>query len=375
MTYTDPDGTPRCLPILRKTYHVGEDFLDVVDGLRAIDEVVRFLNFDCGDRLGHAIALGINVGDWYASKHGSISLSVQDYLDNLAWLYHALTHFSIPHSHMLKERLASDFEYWFRIVYRNHMQDRTLHSIMRSARRWYDLTHEDQNLYQNHPCHFDIMDYFRAWTLRGDDPYCYEGGFFRHPDSTAFLLLHENCRMNHQFPLSKDDRYVAEYSLLNYYYQFDSNVRSAGAQRIKVDVDDEYVQGARAVQIAMRYWIASRGISIETNPTSNVLISTFRQYEKHPILSLYNRSLPVSAEEEAECAQLQVSINTDDSGTFYTDLETEYALVASSVENLRDSSGRPRFKRHDIYAWLDSIRTMGLDQGFRSINVFHPDSF
>lgn len=30
---------------LRLTYHVGEDFLDIVDGLRAIDEVLLFVGW------------------------------------------------------------------------------------------------------------------------------------------------------------------------------------------------------------------------------------------------------------------------------------------------------------------------------------------
>ena len=365
--YIDPDGIHRRLPALRKTYHVGEDFLDVVDGLRAIDEVVRFLNFDCGDRLGHALALGITVEDWYAKKHHSISLSVQDFLDNLEWLYNALAHFSVPNSHALKEQLVADFEYWFRIVYRNNMSDDRLGWIMRSARRnCYDQTNEDKGRYQNHTCHFDIMDYFRAWTLRGDDPSCYAEGFFRRPITNTFLMPYENCKVNPLFPMQYDNRYVAEYSLLNYFYQFDANVRREGERQIRIEIKKEYIQGVKAVQIAMRNWIARRGISIETNPTSNVLIGTFRKYEEHPILAFYNRGLPVSAQEEAECAQLQVSINTDDGGTFYTDLENEYALLASSVENILDENGQPRFKKHDIYAWLDSIREMGLDQGFRN---------
>ena len=55
------DGIEIPLPKLGKTYHVGEDFLDLIDGLRAIQEAVYFLNLDCGDRLGHAIALGTDV--------------------------------------------------------------------------------------------------------------------------------------------------------------------------------------------------------------------------------------------------------------------------------------------------------------------------
>lgn len=67
------------------TYHVGEDFLDITDGLRAIDETIRFLELDKGDRLGHAIVLGIEPLDYYQLKR-NIFWTKQDYLDNVIWL-------------------------------------------------------------------------------------------------------------------------------------------------------------------------------------------------------------------------------------------------------------------------------------------------
>lgn len=356
------------LPALGKTYHVGEDFLDIVDGLRAIDEVIQFLNFDCGDRLGHAIVLGIDVEDWYKKKHHIISISIQDYLDNLAWLYHALNHFVVSDVHALKEKIISDFEYWFRIVYRNHIKDEVVNRIMNSARHeCYDKTNEDHGLYKEHTCHFDIMAYYRAWTLRGDDPTCYSAGYFRKPSPIEALDPDTYCKVNQQFPPRYEDRYVAEYSLLNFYYQYDREVRSEGERRINVDISEEYVRAVKAIQIEMRYRLARRGLSIETNPTSNVLTSTFRKYEGHPLLAFYNRGLPVSEQEEAECAQLHVSINTDDSGVFYTDLETEYALIARSVEQIIGDDDRPRFKKADIYEWLNKIRIMGLEQSFKAL--------
>lgn len=45
--YYETDGQHK-LPQLRATYHVGEDFLDLSDGLRAIDEAILFLGLDCG---------------------------------------------------------------------------------------------------------------------------------------------------------------------------------------------------------------------------------------------------------------------------------------------------------------------------------------
>ena len=63
------------------TYHVGEDFLDPVDGLRAIDEAVRFLEMGSGDRLGHATVLGLDLKKWYEKK-GTISI----YMSRIIWI-------------------------------------------------------------------------------------------------------------------------------------------------------------------------------------------------------------------------------------------------------------------------------------------------
>lgn len=353
------------LPALGKTYHVGEEFPDIVNGLRAIDEVINFLDFGYGDRIGHAIVLGVDVEDWYEQRRREITVSVQDYLDDLAWLYHALSHFSIECTVSLRERIVRDFEYWFRIVYRNSIEESHIQALMSSAERWYGHTKEDHERYQKHPCHFDIMDYYRAWTLRGDDPQYYIDGYFKKPSGSSLLIPEKTAGICTDFPSSYEDRYIPEYSLLNYLYQFDAQVRKKGARKIKVDLSEEYIHAVKAVQIEMRYCIARRGIAIETNPTSNVLIGSFRKYEEHPILSFNNRGLHVGDKEEQECAQLQVSINTDDKGVFYTDLETEYAMLAWSVEQIMDENAKPRFKKTDVYAWLNNIREMGNHQTFR----------
>lgn len=39
------------VPDIKFTYHIGEDFLDVVDGLRAVDELMNFCEWSKQDRL------------------------------------------------------------------------------------------------------------------------------------------------------------------------------------------------------------------------------------------------------------------------------------------------------------------------------------
>ena len=67
-----------------------------------------------------------------------------------------------------------------------------------------------------------------------------------------------------------------------------------------------------------------RGLGIETNPSSNYVIGTFKNYAKHPIFNFYNKGLTYDPAKLDDCAQLSVSVNTDDQGVFATSLENEY---------------------------------------------------
>ncbi len=184
------------------------------------------------------------------------------------------------------------------------------------------------------------------------------------PSFTESITPNEAFKDNKSFPASYDTRYIPEHSILNYLYQYCTNVWQAGRQRISVELPRHYIHAVKILQREMRFRIARRGISIETNPTSNVLISTFRKYAEHPLLVFHNDGLPVTEDERNACAQLHVSINTDDSGVFCTSLEMEYALMARAMESIEDSNGRQRFTVNDIHTWIDEVRRMGLDQSF-----------
>ena len=71
---------------LHTTYHAGEDFFDIVDGLRAIDEAVLFCGLRRGSRLGHALALGIDPDEYYKFKGQKLMLSKQTLLDDIVWM-------------------------------------------------------------------------------------------------------------------------------------------------------------------------------------------------------------------------------------------------------------------------------------------------
>lgn len=325
------------LPQLRATYHVGEDFLDVADGLRAIDEAVNFLNLSYGDRLGHALALGIDVKRWYEKKNYVIILPQQDYLDNLVWVYYKLVEYGITGYESLKNWIFSKATVLYESLYRN----------LRSA------------------AYVDLDNYYNAWKLRGDDPALYETGRF---DKNQMEYHRQPYLLNEQFPQQYDIRQLPEISQLYYAYHFNARTRSLGGITMEHEVSKNYANAIAEIQYAMQFDLASKGIAIETNPSSNYHIGTFRNYEDHPVVHFYNKGLVHEPELLQKCAQIPVSINTDDQGIFNTSLENEYALMASALEAVTDDSGRKIYRPADIYEWLNNIRIMGNDQNFASIH-------
>lgn len=347
------------LPQLRVTYHVGEDFLDLADGLRAIDEAVNFLGMDCGDRLGHAIALGVDVEEWYSRKDHSILISKQDYLDNIVWIYHQLIRYKIPGMDNLKDYLREKFEILFQDLYLSNIDSSLLEWIRReTGRQGRELVKDRLN--------YNMAMYYYSWMIRGDEPDFYEHGYYQKKNRETIAVEENDHRVNLRFPKNREIRLIPEVGFLYYCYHYNSKVRSKGSKRKEYTIKPDYIAGVKAIQKEMRKRIARRGIAIETNPTSNYLIGTFRQYAKHPIFTFYNEGLN-GFNPDGDEPQLSVSINTDDMGVFSTSLANEYALIARALETIEDDKGEPLYTKRQIYHWLDHVRRMGIDMSFSEI--------
>lgn len=350
----------RDVPQLGITYHVGEDFLDPLDGLRAIYEAVRFLNLGCGDRLGHALALGIDVQQWYETK-GEVTLPCQDYLDNITWLYFAISDFNVKGFDNLRIHILDEFNTLFNQIYKSNMRTDDINKILTEAEEYY--SHQDRfNYYYSGNLNFDIYRYHKACMLRGDDPKFYINGYFRHtyPDD----YRDEPYSINMEYPENFNDRMISEVALMYYYYHYDWNVKKQGSKYITKTVHHDYISAVEKIQKKMQKVIASKGISIEANPTSNYLIGTFKKYDQHPIIKWYNHSLETNPEKLSECPQLSVSINTDDMGVFTTSLENEFSLMALALERVKDDNNNRIYKKDNVYRWIDEIREFGLMQNF-----------
>lgn len=325
---------------LRATFHVGEDFYDIIDGLRSIDEAINFLSLRQGDRLGHALALGIEVKDYFNFKGKQLMMPKGVLLDNISWLLAKATEFNIMNYSSETERLSGMFENLFWEIYSDNFD----------------------SYFKND--HFSHSMYYQAWQLRGDDPSLY----FDYKDdmeSKINTTYWERCRLNYFFPKNINIRKNEKIKFLYHSYHYNSGVKNTSKKIKQFTITDDYVSLVREIQKAYRGYFKTLNIGIETNPTSNYLIGTFGKYCNHPLKTFYNLGLENDSDEIKECPQLFVSINTDDQGIFGTSLENEYALMAIALEKEKDEFGNRKYNSTMIFEWLDKIRQMGLEQSFR----------
>ena len=95
--------------------------------------------------------------------------------------------------------------------------------------------------------------------------------------------------INRLYPQNYTIRYNLEASILYYMYHYNSDIIEKGNQMVEIKVKPSVIEAVKKVRTEMQKDIARMGIGIETNPSSNYFIGTFRRYDKHPIVDWHNR--------------------------------------------------------------------------------------
>lgn len=270
------------------TYHAGEDFYDLMDGIRTIDEVLRYLKWDEHCRIGHALALATRPERYYELRGWNVIATRQVLLDNLVWFV----------------KMCGVVGYIIGKVQRAEIERKI------------------QSLYEEigYSEDFDLGKYTDSMKLRGDHPI----GAGRAEGLSLFALtaLVEDAALE---ALRRD----AVISAMFYEYYNDKNIRKEREVLAFWKMPREIVGAVSRIQKHLLQEIATKKIAIETCPTSNYMIGYFDKYIDLPLFSFLEQ-LPDNA----------ISINTDDKGIIATSIENEYALIAAAMEKSRKYRGK-----------------------------------
>lgn len=311
------------------TYHAGEDFLDIVGALRAIDDAVILLEMERGDRIGHALGLGVDPGVHYSLKRNHVFMRRQERLDDLVWII------------FRGVELGAEIE---------HLQ-----SLKEEAR---DLIKEIYgDAIRENNWHISLEDYNDVMQLRGDSPERY--ATMKYEAYTGLGDSYDDFSISKRNSRLEKIRANPALAGLYYYYHYGRRERIRGEKIIEVDVDAKYIRMVRCLQTMLQKDLAHKGIAIESNPSSNVLIGTFGRYDLHPIFRFNNTDLERDPQKYSACPQLLVCVNTDDLGVFDTSQEFEYALLFHALCQITDEKGNVVYKENDILHYLENLRKMG----------------
>lgn len=255
------------------TYHVGEDFYDLVDGLRAIDEAILFLQLERDSRLGHALALGVDAGKYYDKRDRQVIMTKQRLLDALVWLIYKCHEFRIT----TKPCFLSALEAEARMLY---------------GELGYSVP-------------FDVNTIYFSQRLRSDELTENDGLSVW---SRTALCPSTECRVA---------RMDAGASKLNEEFHVRADIKENGDNKHFYTYPEGIAEVVSGIQKQMQKIVQSKAIIIECNPSSNLKIGSFDSYTEHPIFTYKENNI-------------LTTVNTDDKGIFATSLYNELSLIAYS---------------------------------------------
>ena len=307
-----------------RTFHAGEDFLDLPDGLRAIDEAMLFLQLDSKCRIGHAMALGIDAKAYYERRHFTAIITMQNMLDNCVWLY---------------------------------MRSKEL-NVTLSPRIEFAILEKTKELYSKigYSVIWDIQCYWHSMLLRGNDPQYI--GNASNQQSHGMNLWDMTAEVNDSRLSAANVDANAKILYSEYFYN--PSIKNRGLQLIEYKWGREIIEVVTVMQNKIQNFVSEKGISIECCPTSNLKIGYIDKYENHPLIKKF---YPI--DEKPNYPFIKCSINTDDRGVFYTSLYEEYSLIALALKKKRDDDTNKRlYNDETIINYISKIRKNALLMAF-----------
>lgn len=338
------------------TIHAGEDYSHLLSGLRAIDEAVYFCDFKAGDRLGHALALGIEPRVW-AARQKNAYLTVEEHLDNLVWCYQKALDVvqKAPQFAGVLQLLKDKIRYWSLIVY-----------------------HDDEQV----P---DCRDLYEAWKLRRNCPLVAQMNPENAltPSALAGDPFQDEWLMDQVYDSDHHQQKIAiklwrKYLLANLNQNSVSNNRNIPLivhcePKSEFEpfgyIENQYYDSVsvaeldlyEAIQDQQMEKYSTQQIILEACPTSNIYIGRFEHYHEHPIFrwdppdpDLLNSGCKYNRFGLRK-GKVITCVNTDDAALMPTTIQNEHRVLQYEAVN---HFGVGALTAED---WINRIREKGVE--------------
>jgi hypothetical protein len=354
---------------LHLSVHTGEDYAHPLSGMRHVDETVRFCEMRAGDRLGHALALGISPKTWL-QRQSEVVMELDDYVDDLVWAWHHACEMSprltlaaqvVPLMELKLRRLVPYLS-WLRPE-KNDFTFPTsdiLYQAWKFRRNCYESwSRERVATLDKVKQKIAVPD-----SASLDDQRSKAGEAWRH----RWLSLRASQGIADAISLTSAHMRRITYRVhvhQSEYGQPADHRQEEALNLISVTQSDHEVEFMHALQDWLLDKYDRLGLVIEANPTSNVYIARLDNYAEHPLFRWYppdETTLRPGAHNNLfglRRGPIKVCVNTDDPGIMPTTLRTEFEL-------LREAALHHGVSRTQAESWAERLRLIGLDQFYKN---------
>ena len=295
---------------LATTVHAGEDFIHLAGGLRRIDEALDKLELVRGDRIGHGIALGADPEEW-ASYTGRAAITKEERLFDLLWEWEWYIKRGLPSAGGRAEVIDYSIRSLGRAIFGRSCEPEVLSEF-------YGLLYDAR-----------VMEEFFSRSAA---------------DVTEVADGIRSMRAKEEASLALNPE--------SFFYEYLLSVQVfKRGQEIEMVDPDRDLEALKVLQSAMRSKVARRGIAVEVNPSSNLLIGNLADLHKHPLWRLH------PLEDMGENSVMSVVIGSDDPLTFATSTPNEYQLLYDTMVQGGLSDARAR-------DWIGAARAASLNARF-----------
>lgn len=318
MLHKDQEGRSIKNKSLAFTFHAGEDFRHILSGLRRIDEVIEHCKFHAGDRIGHGIALGVNVQCW-KEINPIVILPRGEYLDNLLWVW-GIYASEKNYDPKINLYLENQIYKYAKYIYEN------MNGI--NTAMLYDA-------YIERFKKFEVNE--KYYKQAKEETKCNKIDFFCKELDESKAQIWTSDKLNHA------------YSCKCYLKQI--------YEPIQVAVTDIECDMISQIQHIIHSRVAIKGIVVEVNPTSNSVIGEMNSLFNHQAYIINNIF-------ESKHDNIILNINSDDPTVFNTNVSNEIAYLYYGLLYKKVS-------REDALAWIDKLRDYGIKTSFINAQINH----
>jgi hypothetical protein len=333
--YPEVEITP-----IRTTYQVGEDYRRNVEGLRRIHELLEFGVLGANDRIGHGLALGDDIERRFREQP-VVYQPAEDRLDDLLWELDRYQRGDLPDESGRTNVIRGEIDHLVRAVIYQRSAPSPLTQLAIDK-----LAEAGQREAAEH-----VRQWFDNATATSDDHLAAR----RHRHDATLIT-----QWVRQLSTTSLAQLAARYPLLRMFLS-DRGVIERGQIPVRVECSNGEMRFALAAQRWLREIIAVRQITIESNPSSNLLVGNYHQFPDLPTFRMH--PLP---SQRVDMPTLPLSINTDDPLTFATHLGREYEYVFASLL-------RAKVPTEEALAWIDGVRVCGKRSRFTVASSADPE--